>query len=253
MIAESKSRPSFRHPEVAAKRPSKDTARAPRPHPSRAVARPPQDDGKQANDIVLAARFFSRPSFAHHAKPRMAPQIRSSSDEVRQWMAGFITIGAAVGWAKARSAVPTVLRNICSVPYRVGIGKRRCPPYKKIKTGSGTPIGRCSVTSALARGTAPTLTLPRLRGRVREGAARLSAFHRGSRQRDSRPKGSTPGHASCDLAGRPVLCCRPNRGAKTSRSYAGVTRARLSQSRDAPPRPVVVPDCLMPEAAREKQ
>jgi hypothetical protein len=34
-------------------------------------------------------------------------------------------------------------------------------------------------------GSAPSLTLPRKRGRVREGAARLSAFHHGSHQRES--------------------------------------------------------------------
>ncbi|MGN6749785.1 MAG: hypothetical protein ACTHJS_14440, partial [Xanthobacteraceae bacterium] len=32
---------------------------------------------------------------------------------------------------------------------------------------------------------APTLTLPRLRGREGEGAAHLSAFHRGSRPKES--------------------------------------------------------------------
>jgi hypothetical protein len=35
-------------------------------------------------------------------------------------------------------------------------------------------------------GAAPTFILPRVRGRKKEGAARLPAFHRGSRPRDSR-------------------------------------------------------------------
>src|ERR1700728_2231242 len=35
-----------------------------------------------------------------------------------------------------------------------------------------------------------------------------------------------------DVAGRSILDGRPNRGAKTSRSYTGVPRARLSQSRE---------------------
>ena len=41
-------------------------------------------------------------------------------------------------------------------------------------------------------------------------------------------------------------------GAKTSRFDTGVTRARLSQSRDAPPGPVVMPASMMPEAARKQ-
>jgi hypothetical protein len=44
--------------------------------------------------IVLAARIFSRPSFAYDAKLKFAPHIRSSSDDIRQWMAGRITIGS---------------------------------------------------------------------------------------------------------------------------------------------------------------
>ena len=54
--------------------------------------------------------------------------------------------------------------------------------------------------------------------RVRRGHARLSAFHRGSRQRDASPKGSGPGQASWD----PVS--------------AGVTRGCLSQSSGSTPR-----------------
>jgi hypothetical protein len=64
------------------------------------------------------------------------------------------------------------------------------------------------------------------------GCARLSAFHYGSYRQGFRPLGATPGQASWDVAGRSILYGRPNRGAKISRSYAGVTRARLSQSRE---------------------
>jgi hypothetical protein len=42
------------------------TARAPRPHPSRAASRPPQDDGKRASFLVLAAHFCLRQSYANH-------------------------------------------------------------------------------------------------------------------------------------------------------------------------------------------
>ena len=46
---------------------------------------------------------------------------------------------------------------------------------------------------------------------------------------------------------RLVLKARPNRGAETSRRSAGVTRAGLSQSSDAPRVPVVVPADMMPK------
>jgi hypothetical protein len=64
------------------------------------------------------------------------------------------------------------------------------------------------------------------------GCARLSAFHHGSYRQGFRPLGATPGQASWDVAGRSIRYGRPNRGAKISRSYTGVTRARLSQSRE---------------------
>ena len=64
------------------------------------------------------------------------------------------------------------------------------------------------------------------------GCARLSAFHYGSYHQGFRPLGATPGQASWDAAGRSIRYGRSNRGAKISRSYTGVTRARLSQSRE---------------------
>ena len=66
-----------------------------------------------------------------------------------------------------------------------------------------------------------------------QGCARLSAFHHGSDRWASRPAGATPGQVSWDAAGRPALYGRPNRGAQASRSSTGVTRARLSQSRES--------------------
>jgi hypothetical protein len=60
--------------------------------------------------------------------------------------------------------------------------------------------------------------------------ARLTAFHHGSRPRELfHPKGSASGQASWDL-----VC-------------TGVTRLRLSQSRDAPPTPVIMPGDMMPK------
>src|SRR5690242_21575600 len=67
---------------------------------------------------------------------------------------------------------------------------------------------------------AHTLTLPRLRGREWEGAAHLSAFHRGSRPKESFiARDSAPGF--CFLG-------RGGQGWPVRR--AGVTRSYLSQS-----------------------
>ena len=60
-----------------------------------ALTSSPAITGEEENTIPFPRRSFSRPSFAHHAKNRPSPQIRSSSDDIRRWMAGFITIGAA--------------------------------------------------------------------------------------------------------------------------------------------------------------
>jgi len=90
------------------------------------------------------------------------------------------------------------------------------------------------------------------RGARPAGRARLSAFHHGSCRQGFRPLGATPGQASWDVAGRSIRYGRPNRGAKISRSYAGVTRARLSQSRERTSRTGRSAGQMMPEAARER-
>ena len=51
---------------------------------------------------------------------------------------------------------------------------------------------------------------------------------------------------------RSIRKARSNRGAEILRRAAGVTRACLSQPRDASPAPVIVPGGVMPEAARER-
>ena len=92
----------------------------------------------------------------------------------------------------------------------------------------------CSANLRISRcGAHPCLfSLPRVRGRIGRGHARLSAFHHGSYRQGFRPLGAAPGQASWDVAGRSIRYGRSNRGAKTSRSSTGVTRARLSQSRE---------------------
>ena len=105
------------------------------------------------------------------------------------------------------------------------------------KKGSGTPTDVC-------------IEPPRLSGAARtSGCARLSAFHRGSYRQGFRPLGATPGQASWDVAGRSIRYGRPNRGAKTLRSYTGVTRARLSQSRERTSQTGHSAGRMMPKAA----
>src|ERR1700745_1585218 len=77
-------------------------------------------------------------------------------------------------------------------------------------------------SSAVPAGTAaaPTLTLPRLRGEGMGGAAHLSAFHRGSRPKESFiARDSAPGF---------YFLGRGGQGWPVRR--AGVTRSYLSQS-----------------------
>ena len=104
----------------------------------------------------------------------------------------------------------------------------------KKKKGSGTPTDVCiQPPRFLGRGARPPQTSVRKSAHTKSATrARLSAFHRGSYRQGFRPLGATPGQASWDAAGRSIRYGRPNRGAKISRSYTGVTRARLSQSRE---------------------
>jgi hypothetical protein len=86
------------------------------------------------------------------------------------------------------------------------------------KKGGGTPANAGHHRRILRCGTHPA------------GRARLSAFHRGSHLRELfHPKGSASGQASWD-----AVC-------------TGVTRLRLSQSREAPPAPVIMPGDMMPK------
>jgi hypothetical protein len=69
----SRSRDTLRHRAAAASvilrcersEPRRTTARTPRPHPSRAASRPPQDDGLQVNTFILAMRLRIRAMPSH--------------------------------------------------------------------------------------------------------------------------------------------------------------------------------------------
>ena len=90
--------------------------------------------------------------------------------------------------------------------------------YEEIE-GSGTPANAGSPTAASCDAARALLE-----------RARLSAFHRGSHLRELfHPKGSASGQASWDAV------------------WTGVTRLRLSQSREAPPTPVIMPGDMMPK------
>jgi len=54
--------PAFGRPDDKLREPRRTTAPAPRPSPSRAASRPPQDDGKHARLLLLRARFSPEPS-----------------------------------------------------------------------------------------------------------------------------------------------------------------------------------------------
>ena len=119
-----------------------------------------------------------------------------------------------VGWAKARSAVPTLYFPLDLTAWA---SLRSAPPYKI--EGSGTPANAGSPTAASCDAARALLE-----------RARLTAFHHGSHLRELfHPKGSASGQASWD-----AVC-------------AGVTRLRLSQSREAPPTPVIMPGDMMPK------
>jgi hypothetical protein len=170
--------------------------------------------------IPFSRRGFSRPSHAYDTKGKNLAasdlrQMQSSSGEPDSSRSGD------VGWVSAASRLTR-------------------PTKKKTKKRKQNAERRSSVPS-------------RLRAARPARRARLPAFHRGSNRWAFRPAGATSGQASWDAARRSILHCRPDRGAKTSHSSTGVTRARLSQSRDAPPGPVVMPVRMMPEAARARQ
>src|SRR5580698_1883335 len=97
-------------------------------------------------------------------------------------------------------------------------GSRFAHPGYEINEGSGTPANAGYYRRILRCGARST------------ERARLPAFHRGSHLRELfHPKGSASGQASWD-----AVC-------------TGVTRLRLSQSRDAPPTPVIRPGDMMPK------
>ena len=62
--------------------PRRTTAPAPRPHPSRAAARPPQDDGSLTSFIVLA--MHPHPSFPHERQDCCCLQIKRREAERRK-------------------------------------------------------------------------------------------------------------------------------------------------------------------------
>jgi hypothetical protein len=181
------------------------------PTPTRCARRPPHK-GEGKDDRSRGAFFDSRPSFREASRPRAATR-----------------------------AAPA---DVCRLPrplHRWGAPRWRPTGHQTNEKGRQNADRRCSPTSAPCGAALPPPLPSPACGRTQEGAARLSAFHRGSDRWALQPAGATSGHVSWDEAGRSALYGSPNRGRKTLRSSTGVTRARQSQSRDAPPGPVVVP------------
>ena len=147
--------------------------------PSRAVSRPPQDDGNGRDVFPVLA-------------PWCACEWRYESFEISPD-------------ARRARRLPSVFAALSKAKKGKQNADRRCVRHLR---------------AVLPARDAPLSLSPRplARERLRGGAPRLSAFHRGSRQRDASPKGSGPGQASWDLVS------------------AGVTRGRLSQSSGSTPR-----------------
>ena len=146
----------------------------------------------------------------------------------------FTTRGRISECVPATRSAPEACENVGWVSERVGrsgrpddklrgvthhaerwVSLRSTHPTKRNddkKKGSGTPTDVFSQP--------PHLAMRRASG----GCARLSAFHHGSYRQGFRPLGAAPGQASWDVAGRSIRYARSNRGAKTSRSYAGDPR-----------------------------
>ena len=123
----------------------------------------------------------------------------------------------------------------------------------KTKRESGTPRDACFNDPRPSRDAAALQGLPAaqaLRGNP-GGSARLSAFHRGSRQGDVGPQGSASGHVSRDQSGTsgPVRPPQPGSGdlALLHGRYPRRKEKNLSQSSEAPRAPVIVPADMMPK------
>jgi hypothetical protein len=160
-------------------------------------------------------RFSDKIMRNQSAMPRTPPRADLRQMKSGSGSAGCITIGCGktVGWVSGESRVTHRI---------VQQAERNDGKKKKRKQNAGRrsfqppqlPLRRC-----------PTLTLPRGRGREWEGAARLPAFHCGSRQGDSRrPRLSVrPCFLGLGRGVRSGTAAQP--GAEILRVYTGVTRA----------------------------
>ena len=117
------------------------------------------------------------------------------------------------------------------------------------KKGSGTPTNVCPTSASRDAARALfSFPSPACGGGLGGGtlACRRSTAALASANERQR---SAPGQASWDVAGRSILYGRSNRGAKTLRCSTGVTRARLSQSRERTSQTGHSAGRMMPKAA----
>ncbi len=168
-------------------------------HPSRRAMRAPQDDGEQTSSLLLATRSAPESCRRRHQEPSpLAIVVRL----FRRWRpVGYDRCGA-----------------------RTRIHRRHCEEWSDEAIQGGLHEALDCFAGArndgrnkkeAERRKAQTSNHRTLRcGAAPAGAARLLAFHRGSRQRDIGPQGSASGHASWDLAGAfdPVRAPQPGGG-----------------------------------------
>jgi hypothetical protein len=208
-----------------AARPLHRASRAP-PPPLRCAPR------VRPSALVLAARFSFAPEFCRYQANKQRP--RPIFVRQRRWWNRPVTIRcgkamvSSLRGAKRRSnpdSVPPTLD--CFVASLLAMTKRKAERRQTLFIN--LRISRC--------GTAPTLTLPRARGRAWEGAARLSAFHHGTCGSDRTPPLSFSHATSGDLVGAHVPMVRKTR---TSQRLARIRPA------DASPRALPAPSCPRP-------
>ena len=116
-------------------------------------------------------------------------------------MTGFITISSSAVARMKRSEIRERSTSLNAAPglrfAPSGLRKKERKEEKEAERRKTLFRNRRSLAGC---GAAPTLTLPRKRGRKKEGAARLPAFHGGSCPRDSRIPRLNSDQASRDTA-----------------------------------------------------
>jgi hypothetical protein len=211
----SRSRDALRHRAAAASvilrcersEPRRTTARTPRPHPSRAASRPPQDDGSEVSTIILAARLSAR-AMPSHALKSPPPDIARSQN-------GVVRTPTPVVHAKLKPQ--NAGGSICKRHFGNDEWKKRDERTKKSEAERRQRLSRL---------------LPRHSGPGRAPNARRTSI------------GVPPRFSPQGVFHRKGLSTKPGflgRGGQWSVLCAGVTRPACPEVQRAPRTPVIVP------------